>query len=111
VTRWPTSVRGVVKLMIIAGLAYPALVSLMTGASLWLAGTAMVASVSLINQWTWVAANSTGALIVAPLILTFAAPRPAWMRHSRWEMAVLIALYGIASVVSEDTGVRPGAGG
>ena len=104
VTLWPSSARGVVKLMIVAGLAYPALVSLMTIASLWLTGTVMAAPVSLTDQWTWFAANSTGTLIVTPLILTFAAPRPTWMSHSSWEMALLIGLYGIASFVSIEFG-------
>ncbi|WP_163992338.1 ATP-binding protein [Pyxidicoccus caerfyrddinensis] len=109
--RWPGTVRGAVSFVLIAGLIYPAVVAVATHYSMWLSGNAVAARMSLHSLWGWFIANSTGALVVAPLILVFAAPSMAYPRRPHWELALLGSLYLVGSFASIELGRWLGLGG
>ncbi|RKH91789.1 hypothetical protein, partial [Corallococcus sp. AB038B] len=97
--------------VLIAGLIYPAVVAVATHYSMWLSGNAVAARMSLHSLWGWFIANSTGALVVAPLILVFAAPSMAYPRRPHWELALLGSLYLVGSFASIELGRWLGLGG
>ena len=71
---------------------------------MWLSGNAAAAAMSARALWGWFIANSTGALVVAPLILAFAAPSMTSSRRPHWEMALLGALYLVGCFASIELG-------
>ncbi|MFL5343717.1 MAG: ATP-binding protein [Hyalangium sp.] len=88
--RWPCSLRGVIGFGLIAGLLYPVLASVTTYATQLLGGPAV--SPPFRYLWAWSIANSTGTLLVAPLLLALTAPPCGLPSRSRWEAALLSVL-------------------
>jgi signal transduction histidine kinase/integral membrane sensor domain MASE1 len=88
--RWPRSLRGVLAFALIAGLLYPALASFTTYYT-QLAGGPTV-PLTFQRLWAWFVANSTGTLLVAPLLLALTAPpigRPVRSRREAVLFGVL----------------------
>jgi PAS domain S-box-containing protein len=98
--RWPSSVRGVAGFLVIGGLIYPALASVMTHLSLLTSGNAASAAMSPRELWIWFTANSTGTLVVTPAILTLAPSTRVLPRRSRKESTLLGLLYLVACLFS-----------
>lgn len=105
-TRWPSSVRGVIGFIIIGGLIHPALAAITTQYLLLAGGLDIVPLDSAQQAWGWFVANSTGTLVVAPLLLALATPLKARPGRPRWEVALLGALYLVLSVFSVALGHR-----
>jgi signal transduction histidine kinase/integral membrane sensor domain MASE1 len=110
-TRWPSNVRGVIGFIIIGGLIYPALAALSTQYLLLAGGINTVPQASLQQAWSWFAANSTGTLVFAPLVLAPATPLTARPGRARWEIALLGALYLVLSILSLGLGQWLGISG
>ncbi|MBF5040798.1 hypothetical protein FGE12_00215 [Aggregicoccus sp. 17bor-14] len=74
--RWPRSVQGVLVFALLAGIVYPAMAALATQAAGWPGRVGSGALAFPRELWLWFVANSTGSLVVAPLVLALR-ERPA----------------------------------
>ncbi|MBF5045811.1 PAS domain-containing protein [Aggregicoccus sp. 17bor-14] len=96
---WPYSTRGVILATLVLGLVAPALSAVTVQAMVWLAG-APNAGLSFAGElWLWFVADSTGMILVVPLMLVLAGGRRAGPPLARGELPLALAAF-VAAIVA-----------